>query len=150
LPEGARRADLAPHITSAHHRGQILYPVVDGDLRLKGVITRNHLIDFLKAEPDAESARKLVQSNPVVAYPDEPLRSVVYRMAETGKTRLPVVDRHDSSKLLGIVSLNDLLRARARNLEEERHRERVLDLRLPMRKLAFARAGAKDPDRDAG
>jgi chloride channel protein, CIC family len=139
---------LAPHITSAHHRGQILYPVVDADLRLKGVITRNHLIEFLQAGSESESARKLVQANPVVAYPDEPLRSVVYRMAETGKTRLPVVDRHDSSKLLGIVSLNDLLRARARNLEEERHRERVLRLRLPMRKLAFARAGAKDPDQD--
>jgi CIC family chloride channel protein len=148
LPEGVRRADLAPHITSAHHRGQILYPVVDADLRLKGVITRNHLIEFLQAGSESESARKLVQANPVVAYPDEPLRSVVYRMAETGKTRLPVVDRHDSSKLLGIVSLNDLLRARARNLEEERHRERVLRLRLPMRKLAFARAGAKDPDQD--
>ncbi len=133
LPEDARRGDMAGHISKAHHRGQILFPVVDDVLRLKGVITRNHLIEFLRAAPEEEPARKLVQPNPVVAYPDEPLRSVVYRMAETGKTRLPVVDRHDSSKLLGIISLNDLLQARTRNLEEERLRERVLRLRLPMR-----------------
>ena len=76
----------------------------------------------------------MVARDPVVAYPDEPLRAVVYRMAETGKTRLPVVDPHDSSKLLGMISLNDLLQARTRNLEEERLRERVLRLRLPLGK----------------
>lgn len=68
--------------------------------------------------------------DPVVAYPDEPLRTVVYRMAETGYTRLPVVERNDPRKLIGMISLNDLLKARVRNLEEERHRERVLRLRV--------------------
>jgi len=33
-------------------------------------------------------------------------------------------------KLLGIVSLSDLLKARVRNLEEERQRERVLHIHL--------------------
>ncbi len=33
---------------------------------------------------------QLLFTKPVVAYPDEPLRAVVYRMAETGFTRLPV------------------------------------------------------------
>ncbi|HEX2915085.1 MAG TPA: CBS domain-containing protein, partial [Chloroflexia bacterium] len=63
------------------------------------------------------------------AYPDEPLRKVVYRMAESNLTRLPVVDRQNPAKLLGMISLTDLLKARTRNLEEERHRERVLNLR---------------------
>jgi len=66
----------------------------------------------------------------IVAYPDEPLRAVVYRMAETGFTRFPVVRRDNPQKLLGIVSLGDLLKARTRNLEEERQRERVLRMRL--------------------
>ena len=52
-------------------------------------------------------------------------------MAETGFTRFPVVDREDTRKLVGMVSLTDLLRARTRSLEEERHRERVLRIRLP-------------------
>ncbi len=49
---------------------------------------------------------------------------VVYRMAETGLTRLPVVARNSSRKLVGMVSLDDLLKARVRNLEAERRRER--------------------------
>jgi chloride channel protein, CIC family len=68
----------------------------------------------------------------VVAYPDEPLRVVVNRMAETGFTRFPVVDRGDQQNLLGIIGLRDLLSARTRNLEDERNRERVLRMRLPL------------------
>ena len=73
---------------------------------------------------------QFLHSRPVVAYPDEPLRSVVYRMAETGYTRFTVVERDDPQQLVGMVSLNDLLKARVHNLEEERHRERVIHLRL--------------------
>jgi H+/Cl- antiporter ClcA len=70
-------------------------------------------------------------AHPVFAYSDEPLRVVVYRMAETGATEMPVVDRDNAARVLGVVSLSDLLRARSRNLEEERARERVLRLHLP-------------------
>ncbi len=73
---------------------------------------------------------QLLRVKPVVAYPDEPLRAVVYRMAETGFTRFPVVARDNPRKLLGMISLNDLLKARVRSLEEERRRERILRLRL--------------------
>jgi CBS domain-containing protein len=73
---------------------------------------------------------ELVRPDPVVAYPDEPLRVVVYRMAGKGVTRLPVVEGNGSRKLLGLVSLDDLLKARVKNLEEERRRERVLPLHL--------------------
>jgi chloride channel protein, CIC family len=65
-----------------------------------------------------------------VAHSDESLRAVVYRMAEKGFTRLPVVD--ENAHLVGMVSLDDLLQARTRNLQEERARERVLRLRTPI------------------
>ena len=70
-----------------------------------------------------------VHTQPVVAYSDEPLRAVINRMAETGFTRLPVVERNDPRKLIGMISLHDLLKARGRSLEEEHRRERVLRLR---------------------
>jgi len=59
------------------------------------------------------------------------VRLVVYRMAETGRTRLLVIDDPESRKLVGIVSLDDLLKARIRDFDEERRRERVLRVRLP-------------------
>jgi hypothetical protein len=55
-------------------------------------------------------------------------------MAEKGITRMPVVDP-ETRKLLGLISLDDLLKARTRRLEEERHREQ--HLRFP-----FPRGGA--------
>jgi hypothetical protein len=41
-----------------------------------------------------------------------------------------VVTRDSSGKLLGVVSLRDLLQARVRNLEAEQRRERILPVRL--------------------
>ena len=40
-----------------------------------------------------------------------------------------------------MVSLHDLLLARVRNLNEERHRERVLQVRLPFGKNAEVNSG---------
>jgi CBS domain-containing protein len=111
-------------------RGQHLYPVIDDRRCLVGVITRKELGDLAgDSRTLAETTRK-----PVVAYTDEPLRVVVNRMAETGLTRMPVVDR--SGVLAGMVSLEDLLYARSHNLQEERRRERVLRLRLPFGRVA--------------
>ena len=59
------------------------------------------------------------------AYPDEPLRIVVNRMAESGITRMPVVDE-ETEKLLGLVTLEDLLKGRTRHVEEERRRAQVI------------------------
>ena len=94
------------------------------DGRLKGATTYRKLTDFLARRITAESAL-------VTAYPDESLRVVVYRMAETGRTSFPVIKDGKSRKLAGIVSLEDLLQARVRHLEEEKRRERVLRVRLP-------------------
>jgi chloride channel protein, CIC family len=68
---------------------------------------------------------------PAVAYPDEPLRIVVHRMADTGHTRFHVVERGPAGRLLGTISLEDLLKARSHNLEAERRRERTMTLWLP-------------------
>jgi chloride channel protein, CIC family len=68
----------------------------------------------------------------IVAYPDESLRAVVYRMAETGLPRFPVVDRE--GRLVGMVALTDLLKARALNLAAEHRHERVF---LPLVWLPF-------------
>ncbi len=114
--------------------GQHLYPVVDAQRRLHGVITRKHLLKLLEAPVHLTAGARLsdlARSDAVVAYPDEPLRVVVYRMAESGYTRFPVVERGEGRTLVGMISLQDLLAARTRNLTEERTRERVLRIRAP-------------------
>jgi H+/Cl- antiporter ClcA len=112
-------------------RGQHLYPVIDADRRLSGVITRK---DLTAHNGEQTLMFDVARRDPVVAIADEPLRTVVDRMAETGYTRMPVVDNSENRKIVGMVSLEDLLRARTRNLAEERSRERILRVRLPFRK----------------
>ncbi|MGI8960972.1 MAG: chloride channel protein [Bryobacteraceae bacterium] len=117
--------------------GQHIFPVVDSYTRVLGVVSRNHLLRLFDEAQSGASRKRLAEiasGEPVVAFGDEPLRVVVYRMVESGFTRLPVVDSDGEKRLLGMISLDDLLRARSRNLEEERSRERVLRLRMPLRR----------------
>jgi CBS domain-containing protein len=111
-----------------------LYPVVSGGGRLEGVVTRFHLRTLAeRASRDPEMRfERILQRSPTIAYPDEPLRVVVHRMAETGLTQFPVVERGHHQRLVGMISLEDLLKARALNLDAERRRERVMRVRLGM------------------
>ncbi len=138
FPAQATPYELAASVHEDHERrGQILYPVIDVEDRLAGVITLHDLRQLLEnGHGDTRPLGEVAQCDPVVAYADEPLRVVVNRMAETGFTRLPVVENSKTRKLAGMISLSDLLRARTRSLEEERHRERVLRIRLPFRSRA--------------
>ena len=54
------------------------------------------------------------------------LRTAVERMAEAGVTRLVVVNPASPDRLVGKIALHDLLKARARHIEDEQRRERVL------------------------
>ncbi len=71
---------------------------------------------------------QIMQGKPVTALPDEPLRSVVYRMAETGFTRLSVGTPGVPQRLVGMIPPTDLLKARVQHLEIEQRREQVLPL----------------------
>jgi CIC family chloride channel protein len=157
LPATAAPADLARSLRAAgqdtrERRGQHLYPVVDDSGALRGVVTRRDLHGALQigesapvlgADGTTPTPAELIKVNPVVAHPDEPLRAIVNRMAETGLTQFPVVERTDKQRLVGLISLRDLLLARERNWAEERDRERVLRVRL------FSPAGARQPEHAA-
>ncbi|MGH2929810.1 MAG: CBS domain-containing protein, partial [Solirubrobacteraceae bacterium] len=68
--------------------------------------------------------------NPVVSYTNETLRAVATRMAGNEIDRMPVVDRDDPRRVVGLVSLTMLLAGRLKDLEEDRDTERVLRLRI--------------------
>jgi CIC family chloride channel protein len=132
LPSAATVADIRPVAAAStrERRRQHLFPVVDADQRLVGVVTRDRLERWLETAGTASVIQEIVARDPVVAYPDEPLRAVVQRMAETGLTRFPVVERGSDRCLVGMVSLADLLKGRRNTLEAEQRRERVLSLRV--------------------
>jgi chloride channel protein, CIC family len=128
----AAAAFVAGHRPSrdAQHR-QRLYPVVDEDARLRGVVTRRDMLDaaLRDGHPASATVADLMIRVPEVAYADLTLREMANVMAELEITRMPVVERTAPDQLVGFVTLVDLLRARRIDLEEERVSERVLHLR---------------------
>jgi CBS domain-containing protein len=116
-------------------RGQRVYPVIDGNQRLIGVVKRRDIMSALASQQNGERKNcqlaDIVTKTPVVAYPEEPLRLVVNRMAATGLTVFPVVKQDGLQELVGLIALPDLLRARELSVADEHHRERVLRLRVP-------------------
>jgi CIC family chloride channel protein len=110
------------------HRRQRLYPVLGADGRMVGVLPFSHVLRDHDRD-GATVADSLIQA-PDTAYPDEILRAVADRMAQQRLGTLPVVDRVDPHRLVGLISEFHLLAARERLLEEERHAERVLALGL--------------------
>ena len=110
---------------------QQLYPVVGAE-GLLGVITRGALFEAQR-DGTTRSVADLALTDPVTTHADQPLRHVAELMARHDVTTLPVVDREDGRRVVGIVTLPQLLAGRARDQQEARERERVLQVRLVSR-----------------
>jgi CIC family chloride channel protein len=136
LSADATRQDAADWLAKMHQRGseawshwQRLFPLVDAEGRLSGVLTRSQMITAAEA---GELHRPLLDSGsatPAVVGPRETLRSAAERMAESKLTSFPVVDANGA--LMGILNIDDLLTARGKASLRESDRKRVLRLRWP-------------------
>jgi CBS domain-containing protein len=113
------------------HRGQRLYPVVDADGRLNGVMTRSKLTALANSKTVAHPGAPL--DTPVIAYPHETLRTVAERMATRHVFTLPVVE-HATGKLVGLLTAEDLLKGRARAYDRENNLVRMRSLRMPFQR----------------
>jgi CIC family chloride channel protein len=96
-----------------------------------GVIPRWNLEQFVAGNKGGSLAPLIIE-HPAIAYSDERLTGVVQRIASTGLTKMPVVKRSEPEKVIGIVSLSDLMKARLAAQDTEQRRERVLHLSVPL------------------
>jgi CBS domain-containing protein len=120
----AVRAQIAP---DRHERSQHLYPVLDNDANLVGTVMYAE-VNAWAADPARrdQPLRALATADPPVVFSSETLRSAVGRMAERGLTALIAVNPANARHVVGKIALHDLLKARARHLEDEQRRERIL------------------------
>jgi CBS domain-containing protein len=126
-PEQAVAGIYAALPEGSPQRRQRLYPVLDEDAVLVGLLPWSVI---LEARDRSDLCVGTVMLPPVaLAHPDEVLRTAADRMVQSRIGVLPVVERADASRLVGLVTQFDLLEARQKLLEEERNAERVLTLR---------------------
>lgn len=117
------------------HQG---YPVVDPEGNLLGVVTRSNLLeDWVAASLHGASSGRpidmypfiaydLLEREPITVFPWESCRTAAERMAQAEVGRLVVVSPEDPLKVVGMITRSDLLKPRARQVEEEVRRERFL------------------------
>ena len=109
---------------SARHRS---YPVVDEAARLLGLVSRS---DALRWQVDgidgsASLAESLSDASQPAAFPDNPSGVVADLIVQSGIGRIPVIEP-GSRKVVGIVSRQDLLKARHRVHAGENERTRSI------------------------
>ncbi|HEX3948207.1 MAG TPA: chloride channel protein [Acidimicrobiales bacterium] len=125
-------------------RRQRLYPVLEADGDLVGVLPWSAV---LASQAAGRPVREVMIPPTAIAYPDEILRSVADRMAGLQVGVIPVVDRADTKRIRGLVTQFDLLAARQKLLDEERHAERVLTLKRVVPRRAGTGTATAAPDR---
>ncbi len=102
--------ELGNEFQRTHHHG---FPVLDAEGKLYGVVTIRDLERALRRGKEASNlkAGDLATTSLLTVYPDEPLWVALKRLGVRDVGRLPVVDRGDPKKLLGMVRRNDIIRA---------------------------------------
>ncbi len=114
---------LARGADGATHQG---FPVLDDREQLVGVVTRRGLTD--PAAPAAAPVGSLLSRPPVVIYDDSSLREAADQMVREKVGRLPVVQRSDTRKVVGIITRSDLLGAHAGRLASEQRSEPIMEV----------------------
>ncbi|MGI8678317.1 MAG: CBS domain-containing protein [Jatrophihabitans sp.] len=119
----------------------MLYPIVGDNDRLIAVVTRTQLETAVHHDDGDTPVADLGRRTPIVIHSDQTLRTAAVTMAAHAVDRMPVVDRDDPTRIVGLISLTMLLAARLRDLQEARDSDRVLQLRVVRPRRRANRAG---------
>jgi H+/Cl- antiporter ClcA/CBS domain-containing protein len=121
------RAWMAQRGPGTTHHG---FPVVDG-ARLVGVVSQRELLDA--KQPDSKRVGELVRGPFAIAFKDNTLRQAIDLMAREGLGRVPVVERDNPGKLVGILSGSDVRSAIREWLEQSEQAQQTLRWRWNFR-----------------
>ncbi len=110
LPETGTLEEVHHFFESTHHHGAL---VLNDDNELVGVVTLQdlHRVDQLKPVRQEIAVREIMTRTLLVVYPDESIGVALQRMAARDVGRLPVVERRNPKRLIGIIRRSDIVRA---------------------------------------
>jgi CIC family chloride channel protein len=108
---------------------QRLFPLVDDEGNLRGVLSRGNMIAAAGSGDAGDELLNYGTTAPAVVGPRDTLRHAAEKMAGSKLRSFPVVDPH--GLLVGILNIEDLLEARGKESLRNSERQRVLRLRWP-------------------
>jgi CIC family chloride channel protein len=111
--------DALARTISIGHRS---YPVVEGEQRLAGIVTRQALSAAVRDGGATRAIREVMEKPRLVATDREPILQLIKRMGLQGVDRCPVI-QSASGAVVGFVSPSDILRARMRAIAGNSERE---------------------------
>jgi len=130
VPPSLTLAELARVLDEGHHHG---LPVVD-DGKLVGIVTLTDIQGRGGPSEDV-TVSEVMTPKPITVTPSMPVSAALARMAALGIGRMPVVDEHQPTKLLGMFRRESVVKAYHHALGtttgRELYRERVRLRRQP-------------------
>jgi CBS domain-containing protein/anti-sigma regulatory factor (Ser/Thr protein kinase) len=99
-------------------------PVVE-DGRLVGLVSVEDFIKWLGDRTEDGPIRDRMTRRLETVYDDEPLVLAIGKFEKSGLGRLPVVDRQDRGRLLGILTKGDVIEGLLKKLEIDYHEEQI-------------------------
>ncbi|HET8714963.1 MAG TPA: chloride channel protein, partial [Holophagaceae bacterium] len=119
----AAQAWLRSGAEGAAHRA---FPLLDENGRLAGLVSRSRIVEAQMVEAEDRTGLRLgdlARRTLVTIPPERTLREAAQRMAETRADVLLVTAAEDPLRLIGVLTLRDLLQAHGEHLESAARRE---------------------------
>ena len=107
--------DLVAKFNQTAHHG---FPVVNEDGGLIGMVTVSDVEATLTDAVADLKVKDIATKSPIVAFPDQSLYEALLRVGAQDVGRIPVVDRDDQTRLLGVLRRHDIIRAYRNKLAE--------------------------------
>jgi CIC family chloride channel protein len=108
-------SELVPMFARTGHHG---FPVVGEDGRLFGVVTLADVEDKMTGDISNLIVEDIATTSPIVAYPDQSLHETLLKLGAKDVGRIPVVDRDDRTRLLGVLRRHDIINAYRKRITE--------------------------------
>jgi len=128
-PQVSERMSLQELVNLFEHSPEHGFPVTDAAGKLVGIVTLTDVQEVSLHDGTNLTVADIATKQVRTAFPDQTLRQALGQLGALDVGRLPVVDRADRQRLLGVLRRRDIVRACGQALEHRADMHRQVALR---------------------
>jgi chloride channel protein, CIC family len=107
-------------IKATTHRG---FPVMDDNGRLTGIVTHEDINKALNNGEADKPVNEIMTRKLIYCYPDETLKTALEKLGERNIGRIPVVERKDPERMVGLITRKGIIKALNQALKKFPHEQ---------------------------